>query len=60
MKRVLSESTAELIADARVMMRLRSDREYVYAESSQAQALAEERIERQVWKEMEAEFNLDY
>lgn len=51
-KPTISEPEAEAMCDRIVMRRLQTDRAYLNAENADDQALAEDEVEDEVWREI--------
>ncbi len=58
MKITISEAEAERIADRTVQRRCEQSAAYRHAENADEQAQAEDVIEQNVWKELEAKYNI--
>jgi hypothetical protein len=57
-KPVMTEAQLEVVADAAVMRRLRSDARYLNAEDAEAQALREQEITDEVVSDLEARYEI--
>jgi hypothetical protein len=57
-KPVMTEAQLEIVADAAVIRRLRSDAAYLNAEDAEAQALREQEITDEVVADLEARYEI--